>query len=48
MRSIIKDRKGELTDMLIFMITIFILATGMFIMMFVVPMNLRFLPTSIQ
>lgn len=37
MRSIIKQKKGELTDMLIFLITIFILAVGFFIMIFVVP-----------
>ena len=37
MRSIIKQKKGELTDMLIFVITLFILATGFFIIMFVIP-----------
>lgn len=31
------NRKGELSDMLIFVITIFILAIGLFILMYIVP-----------
>jgi magnesium-transporting ATPase (P-type) len=37
MRSLVKQKKGELTDMLIFLITIFILAIGLFVMMYAVP-----------
>lgn len=37
MRSLLKKKKAELTDMLIFVITIFILASGFFIIMFIVP-----------
>lgn len=37
MRSLLKSKKGELTDYLIFLITIFILAVGFFVMIFVIP-----------
>lgn len=37
MRSILKKKKAELSDMLIFVITIFILAIGFFILIFVIP-----------
>ena len=33
----IESKKGQLTDMMIFVITIFILAVGLFIIMFVIP-----------
>jgi hypothetical protein len=37
MRSLVKNKKGELTDMLIWLITIFILGIGLFILMFIIP-----------
>ena len=37
MRSIIKQKKGELTDTLILLITLFILAIGLFILMYIIP-----------
>lgn len=37
MRSIIKSKRGDLTDMFIFVITLFILAIGLFILMFIIP-----------
>ena|SRR3972149_1174941 len=37
MRSLIKSKSGELTDIMIWMITIFILAIGLFILIYIVP-----------
>lgn len=37
MRSLLKQKKGELTDTLIFVITIFILAAGFFVIIFIIP-----------
>lgn len=37
MRSILKPKKGELTDMMIFLITIFTLAVGLFTFTFIIP-----------
>jgi len=37
MRSILKQKKGELTDMLVFLITIFVFAIVLFIFMFIFP-----------
>ena len=37
MKSLINSKKGELTDILIFVITMFILAVGLLIMIFVIP-----------
>jgi hypothetical protein len=37
MRSLLKQKKGELTDILIFIITLFILGVGLFIFMFIIP-----------
>jgi len=37
MRKLLKNKKGELTDYLIFLITIFILAIGFFVMIYVIP-----------
>jgi hypothetical protein len=37
MKSIIRNKKGELSDMFIFVITIFILAIGLFIFIYIIP-----------
>ena len=37
MRKLLKSKKGEISDLLIWMITTFILAVGLFILMFIIP-----------
>ena len=37
MRSLLKSKKGEITDMLIFVVTIFALGIGLFMMMYITP-----------
>ena len=37
MRSLIKSKKGELTDIMVFLITMFILGIGLFVLVFIVP-----------
>lgn len=37
MRSIIRQKKGDISDMIIFIITVFILAIGLFVMIFIIP-----------
>ena len=37
MRSLLKEKKGELSDVMIWLITIFILGIGLFIIAFIVP-----------
>ncbi len=37
MRSLLKDKRGDVTDGMVFLLTVFILAIGMFIFAFVIP-----------
>jgi hypothetical protein len=46
MRSLLKSKKGDLTDGFIFLITIFVFAIGLFIMAFIVPQVANGLKTA--